>query len=64
MSYLAKAVIAGLTTFGAGFVTAIGTASPGGETVLGSEWVLIGVSTAVSALMVWAVPNKSASPND
>ncbi len=58
MSHLAKAIVAALTTFGTSFGSALLDASPGGQSVVSSEWVLIVVGSAVSGVAVWATTNK------
>lgn len=57
MKDIAKAIVAGLTTFSTAFGTALLDASPGGQTVVQSEWILIAAGTAVSAVAVWATTN-------
>ena len=62
MSKYAKAIVATLTTFAAGFTGAILDASPGGEHVTHNEWILIAVTSAISGVAVWAVPNTPPGP--
>ncbi len=62
MGHLAKAIVAGLVTFGAQFQGALLDGSAGGQNVVQSEWVLIAVGTAVSAVAVWATSNTPDVP--
>lgn len=51
---VAKALTGALTAFGAAYAAAL----VGDGSVTGSEWVSVGVATAVAGLAVWAVPNQ------
>jgi hypothetical protein len=57
MDRYTKAVMAALVMFAGQYSFAIGEHTPGGTTVVGSEWILGGVAALVAALAVWAVPN-------
>ncbi len=50
---LAKAIIAGVTTFAAGYATATADGS-----ITSTEWVTLAAGTVVAALAVWATTNK------
>lgn len=54
----AKAVTAGLVTFGVLFDAATGSGSAGGDGVTSAEWVRIAVGTLVAAGGVFLVPNS------
>lgn len=58
----AKAVTAGLVTFGLLFDAATAAGSVGGDGVTSAEWVRIAVGTAVAGLGVFLVPNTPSGP--
>lgn len=58
----AKAVTAGLVTFGVLFDAATGSGTAGGDGVTSAEWVRIAVGTLVAAGGVFLVPNAPAKP--
>lgn len=60
LNTVAKALTAGLVAGYAVYQIATGTGSPGGEAVTVQEWLNIAVTTLVSAVAVWAVPNGPA----
>lgn len=62
MDRYAKAIMAALVIAYTGYQVARGMASPGGEAILGEEWVDIAASAVTSGLAVWAVPNKQDPP--
>ena len=62
MKECAKAIVAGLTIFGAEFHMATLLDSVGGTAVTANEWVVIGVSTVVASLAVWATSNEPSEP--
>jgi len=59
-----KAILAALVAAYALYQVATGDDSPAGAGVTGNEWVSIIVSTLVSGIGVWAVPNDPPKPPD
>jgi hypothetical protein len=59
---VAKAVTAGLVSFGGAFDVASSVGSVGGETVTTNEWVRIAIVTVVAAVAVWLIPNTPPEP--
>lgn len=60
MSYLAtmvKSLVAGVTAFGTGLITAAAE-----DGITDNEWYIIIGGTLVSAAAVWTIPNKPAAP--
>lgn len=62
MGKYAKAIAAAVSAFAASYAIAIQAGSPGADGVTGHEWQGIAVSTIVSGLLVWAVPNTPPTP--
>lgn len=63
MSRYAKAIMAALVAAYAMYQVATGADSAGGAGVTVNEWVNVVISTLVSGVGVWAVPNDPA-PDD
>jgi len=62
MDRYAKAIVAALGVAYGLYVAATGADSAGGVTVVANEWVGIAVTTILTALGVWAVPNAAKPP--
>jgi hypothetical protein len=62
MDRYAKAIVAALVIAYSMFNAAVGVDSPSGTGVTLNEWVGIVVATVISALGVWAVPNRPGVP--
>jgi hypothetical protein len=58
----AKAIAAAVTTFGAGYTSAILDGSPGQTGVTSAEWQHAAITAVIAGILVWAIPNSD--PHD
>jgi hypothetical protein len=62
-AHYAKAIAAAASTLGAGYAIAIQAGSPGGDGITAHEWQGIAITTVLSFILTWSIPNVPSEPS-